>query len=338
MTDKMDDVDFSAVSLEQMNIGIEKYLEKKTGVCKVTLDERNPADRHAVLSWEQRNCCLLPEDLKSFYLTSNGFHFTWSVKLDNQTVPVGKMHINRVEQLLRLDISSDKLTHIQPSLADLDTDSDNDDPISGIEKPTFTGRNRIYELDFCDGYSKVCLVYKEAKAALLGSDDSSPDEFEFSIPDFARVSEPTVEIWFLDRALRWHFLAASFLEYYRLMLMHLGLPQWQYAFTDIGLSAQARQWFNMYAPIRLEVDGEITEMHPEKMPTGTSVVVSTLDVTKVFKSRADRKKQAGGAQNVGQAQQGGKKKPPVSSARSQGSLINRPSQASSLAGSGKGPK
>ncbi|XP_046576680.1 LOW QUALITY PROTEIN: tubulin polyglutamylase complex subunit 2-like [Haliotis rubra] len=313
----MEDVDFSAVSFEQMNIGIEKYLEKKTGVCKITLDERVPADRHAVLTWEQRNCCLLPEDLKSFYLTSNGFHFTWSVKLDNQTLPVGKMHINGVEQLNRLDVSSDKLTHIQPSLADLDTDSDNDDPISGIEKPTFTGRNRLYELDSCDGYSKVCLVYKEAKAG---------------------VSEPTVEIWFLDRALRWHFLASSFLEYYRLMLMHLGLPQWQYAFTDIGLSAQARQWFNMYAPIRLEVDGEITEMHPEKTATDTSVVISTLDVSKVFKSRADRKKQAAGAQNAGQTGQAGKKKPPVSSARSQGSLINRPSQASSLAGSGKGPK
>ncbi|XP_067664466.1 tubulin polyglutamylase complex subunit 2-like isoform X2 [Haliotis asinina] len=313
----MEDVDFSTITLEQMNIGIEKYLEKKTGVCKINLDERVPADRHAVLTWEQRNCCLLPEDLKSFYLTSNGFHFTWSVKLDNQTLTVGKMHINGVEQLNRLDVSSDKLTLIQPSLADLDTDSDNDDPISGIEKPTFTGRNRIYELDSCDGYSKVCLVYKEAKAG---------------------VSEPTVEIWFLDRALRWHFLASSFLEYYRLMLMHLGLPQWQYAFTDIGLSAQARQWFNMYAPIRLEVDGEITEMHPEKTATDTSVVISTLDISKVFKSRADRKKQAAGAQNASQTGQVGKKKPPVSSARSQGSLINRPSQASSLAGSGKGPK
>lgn len=53
----------------------------------------------------------------------------------DQTVPVGKMHINRVEQLLRLDVSSDKLTHIQPSLADLDTDSDNDDPISGQDLP-----------------------------------------------------------------------------------------------------------------------------------------------------------------------------------------------------------
>ena len=32
--------------------------------------------------------------------------------------------------------------------------------------------------------------------------------------------------------------------------MHLGLPQWQYAFTDIGLSPMSKQWFNLYAPVR----------------------------------------------------------------------------------------
>ena len=33
-------------------------------------------------------------------------------------------------------------------------------------------------------------------------------------------------------------MAESFTHYFRLMLMHIGLPQWQYAFTDIGLSPQ----------------------------------------------------------------------------------------------------
>ena len=46
-------------------------------------------------------------------------------------------------------------------------------------------------------------------------------------------------VWFLDRSLQWHFLADTFLEYFRLLIVHLGLPQWQYLFTDIGLSQQA---------------------------------------------------------------------------------------------------
>ena len=48
------------------------------------------------------------------------------------------------------------------------------------------------------------------------------------------------KIWLLDRALRWHFLASTFSQYFRMMLMHLGLPQWQYAYTDIGLTPQAK--------------------------------------------------------------------------------------------------
>jgi hypothetical protein len=41
--------------------------------------------------------------------------------------------------------------------------------------------------------------------------------------------------WFQDRALGWHFLAASFTEYLRLLVCHIGLPLWQYAFTPYGI-------------------------------------------------------------------------------------------------------
>lgn len=57
---------------------------------------------------------------------------------------------------------------------------------------------------------------------------------------FAGIPAQNADVWFLDRSLRWHLLAESFLFYYRMMLVHLGLPQWQYAFTDIGLSYSAK--------------------------------------------------------------------------------------------------
>ena len=34
-------------------------------------------------------------------------------------------------------------------------------------KPHFNERNRIYELDGCEGNGKVCLVYKDLKAGML---------------------------------------------------------------------------------------------------------------------------------------------------------------------------
>lgn len=54
------------------------------------------------------------------------------------------------------------------------------------------------------------------------------------------VVSSCAEIWFLDRALYWHFLTDTFTGYYRLMLIHLGLPQWQYALTKYGISPQAK--------------------------------------------------------------------------------------------------
>jgi tubulin polyglutamylase complex subunit 2 len=52
------------------------------------------------------------------------------------------------------------------------------------------------------------------------------------------ANEP--EVWFLDQSDDWHFLAATFTEYYRMMLLHLGLPFWQYGFTPQGLPREAK--------------------------------------------------------------------------------------------------
>lgn len=57
---------------------------------------------------------------------------------------------------------------------------------------------------------------------------------------FSGVVAQQSEIWFLDRSLCWHFLTATFTSYYRLMITHLGLPEWQYAFTPYGPSPQAK--------------------------------------------------------------------------------------------------
>ncbi|OBS75925.1 hypothetical protein A6R68_17622 [Neotoma lepida] len=108
------------------------------------------------------------------------------------------------------------------------------------EKPHFDCRSVIFELDSCNG---------------LAHD---------------------TEIWFLDRALYWHFLTDTFTAYYRLLITHLGLPQWQYAFTSYGISPQAKQWFSMYKPITYN-----TSLLTEE----TDSFVNKLDPSKVFKSK-----------------------------------------------------
>uniref|UniRef100_A0A2K6U7G2 Tubulin polyglutamylase complex subunit 2 n=1 Tax=Saimiri boliviensis boliviensis TaxID=39432 RepID=A0A2K6U7G2_SAIBB len=207
--------------LEKLTLGITRILESSPGVTEVTIIEKPPAERHMISSWEQKNNCVMPEDVKNFYLMTNGFHMTWSVKLDEHIIPLGSMAINSISKLTQLTQSSMYSLPNAPTLADLEDDTheaSDDQP----EKPHFDSRSVIFELDSCNGNGKVCLVYKSGKPAL---------------------AEDT-EIWFLDRALYWHFLTDTFTAYYRLLITHLGLPQWQYAFTSYGISPQAKITYN----------------------------------------------------------------------------------------------
>ncbi|KAF1466238.1 Tubulin polyglutamylase complex subunit 2, partial [Pygoscelis adeliae] len=229
-------------------------LETSPGVAEVTFVEKEPAERHTIISWEQKNSCILPEDLKNFYLMTDGFQMTWSVKTDDTPMPLGSMVINSVSKLCRLGGSSMYTLPNAPTLADLEDDTDEEGNGDKPEKPHFDSRSLIFELDPCNGNGKVCLVYKHAKP----------------------VVSPDTEIWFLDRALYWHFLTKTFTAYYRLLITHLGLPQWQYAFTSYGVSPQAKQWFNMYKPITIN-----TALLSEEADS----FVNKLDPNKVFKSK-----------------------------------------------------
>ncbi|XP_074059968.1 tubulin polyglutamylase complex subunit 2 isoform X1 [Macrotis lagotis] len=201
--------------LEKLTLGVARILEASPGVTGVSVVEREPADIGMIVAWEQENDCILPDDLKNFYLMTNGFHMMWNVKLDNYPFPLGNVMINSLMKLNQLHQTSVYLLPNSPSLVDLEEDED--------EAP------------------------KDA------------------------------EIWFLDRALYWHFLSDSFTTYYRLLITHLGLPQWQYAFTSYGISPQARQWFNMYKPITFNT---------AILAEDDGIFLNKLDPSKVFKSKS----------------------------------------------------
>ncbi|XP_071498810.1 tubulin polyglutamylase complex subunit 2-like [Diadema antillarum] len=273
---------FSRQLLDRMTTGVTKSLEKRPGVCNIELHERPQVMRHHLTSWEQRNACTLPDDLKSFYQMTDGMLLTWSVKLDGETVqPIGRMELNPIKEVTK--IAGDKIARrTNPSLADLDYDSD--DEMAEDAPPRFDHQSRIFELDPCQGCGHVCLVYRNTK-------QGAPAEH--------------AEVWFLDSALRWHFLSTSFSQYFRLMMVHMGLPQWQYAFTDIGLSPLSKQWFNIYGPHRLQVDSDLRELlgwHEKEddssrgKTSGDSVPLQKLDVTKVFKGKSDKKNKTSAGQ------------------------------------------
>ena len=123
--------------------------------------------------------------------------------------------------------------------------------------PRFDYSSRLFELDSCGGFGKVCLAYKDTKSgeimrtfSKINCETSYPNaswivkavSISDSVPYGCITGIPAQnsEIWFLDRGFNWHFISDSFLGYFRLMLTHLGLPHWQYSFTDTGVPPQSQ--------------------------------------------------------------------------------------------------
>jgi tubulin polyglutamylase complex subunit 2 len=85
------------------------------------------------------------------------------------------------------------------------------------------------------------------------------------------------------------------------MLMHLGLPHWQYAFTKIGLGPKAKQWFNLYAPIRLQINEELIFDNIETDNITVDVNTQKIDFGKLFRGKTlDKPKGKTGKQNNSQ--------------------------------------
>eukprot|EP00794_Sanderia_malayensis_P009848 gene9848-10858_t len=248
--------------LERITLGVIKVLEHQVGITDVKMLDRKPAEPDVIFKWEQKNMCKLPAEIKNFYLTTDGLMIHWSVTCQGKVMPLGRMEVNPIASLT--NITSSRSTNIDtgPGLADID-DIDDECDSKGRAKPHFDQRNRIFELDNCAGNGKVCLVYKEVKAGFT-------------------VCQP--EIWFLDRALQWFHLSDNFINYFRMLMIHLGLPCWQYLFTDSGPSPETKRWFNLYAPERL------TERLQENENTDFDIVQNKLDSQRVFKSKSEKKK------------------------------------------------
>ncbi|KAG7261658.1 hypothetical protein CRUP_012252 [Coryphaenoides rupestris] len=229
---------------ERLTLGITRILESMPGVADTRFVEREPAEKRSLLSWEQKNTCILPEDLRDFYLTTDGFTLTWSVTIDTAAPST----------LFSLPNA--------PVLADLDYDGDSTESESEDcpAVPHFDSRSRIFELDSCGGNGKVCLVYRNCCQGVVAQQS---------------------HIWFLDRSLYWHYLTATFTAYYRLMLTHLGLPEWQYTFTPYGPSPQAKQWESLYPPLTFH--RELGTVDPAG---GNTHFTNKLDPTKALKGKS----------------------------------------------------
>ncbi|XP_077285467.1 tubulin polyglutamylase complex subunit 2 [Arctopsyche grandis] len=136
---------------------------------------------------------------------------------DEESLPVGKININSLSDLTLLQNSKELLDNLP------------NNQINATDKSSQIGiKSKIFELDEYKGSGKVCLIH----------------------------SENAWSIWLLDIEGGWTWLADTFVYYFRMALVHQGLPGWQAMFSKIGLAPWAEQLVLLMAPHLLMEKGE----------------------------------------------------------------------------------
>ncbi|KAL4715215.1 hypothetical protein ACJJTC_012262 [Scirpophaga incertulas] len=216
--------------------------ESDPRICNVKVEHKAPCDRVAISTWEQRHSAVLPEDLRNFYASTDGFNLTWHYKYSaDEILPVGSIRVNTLNEL-----------YLSPALKDL-LDFALTRPTSG-PRPVLNTKSKVFELDTCRTIGKVCLVFTGGSWS----------------------------VWLATREGSWGWLADSFTHYFRMALVHLGLPGWQAAFAHLPLIPWAEQLFLLLAPHLLEKsEAESTNIIAVPSETGLNHIDPNIFKTSV---------------------------------------------------------
>jgi len=98
------------------------------------------------------------------------------------------------------------------------------------------------------------------------------------------------QVMFISPDGRWHYIAATFGDYFRLAVLNHGIPGWCFAYTEIGLSTQALEWMAYLVPHRLRVTRQ-----PSQEGTTREVDPAELDVEWLLDQSATLKVQQAAA-------------------------------------------
>jgi tubulin polyglutamylase complex subunit 2 len=180
------------------------------------------------LVWESRNAPFkLPDDFKRLYSLFNGFSVSWTCRVNDKDSSVGDIRYLLVFPCNR--------THILPSL----------NKLQDISKIPLDGKFMN-----CTWKGKAIPIPNpnQCAAYILKS---------YQIGDIILLLNSTnniSQIWLVDISYRWHYICQNFSDYVRLLVLHLGIVNWQLVFTPEGLTSETIQWMHIFCKERLCVD------------------------------------------------------------------------------------
>ncbi len=251
---------------DDISLSVINFLENHEGVASVDFVERRGITLAEITAWEQDNAPYsLPNDYKAFLLISNGLLLRWHIRHHDSEFPLGCLHLNKlasVQPIARNDEDSDDEVEEQFLL---DTHNSSNNTITENEINHFDNI-RINKSEHHNHHTPSRKIKRGPRSLIRRTLKRLPREsaafdidntctggtvaFFYSSKD--NFDNP--QVWFQDMSCKWFFIANTFTDYFRLMIMHLGLPCWQYAFTEVGLDPVSQQWFRFLSPERLAID------------------------------------------------------------------------------------
>ncbi|XP_020292794.1 tubulin polyglutamylase complex subunit 2 [Pseudomyrmex gracilis] len=251
---------------ENLTLGVVKILEGSPCVKNVRIERRNGQEPSAIASWEQRHCCALPEDVRNFYASIDGFLLQWSLEIAGEEFSIGRMEINSLSSLKRY------------------IDRDRQTGSSASDLGTHAAENATQNAPDNDVFSDS----RNAKFFEIGQCFPGPDNGKIYLAYRPKQEQDTPSIW-LHRDGSWYHLADSFTVYFRMMLAHLGLPLWQCCVSGLALPTWVEQAYFLVGPHLLPSTVEPAETVSASL--WNNGPVNVLDPA-VFKTRDGKQKNA----------------------------------------------
>ncbi|OAD60190.1 Tubulin polyglutamylase complex subunit 2 [Eufriesea mexicana] len=221
---------------------------------------------------------MLPEDIRNFYASIDGFLLQWDLEIAGEEFPVGRMEIASLSSLKRYsnnhkDYQADSAkpeSCSDPHKLDNEVTSSSSIDLENTIPMHMRGNDhdcKMFEIARCfpeSGMAKVYLVYRMKPEAEL--------------PTIWLHSEDTNQ---------WCHLADNFTVYFRMMLVHLGLPLWQCCLSGLSLPPWIEQVYFLVGPHLLPSAVEPTETISTSMwNNGPTNVIDPA----IFKGREGKQK------------------------------------------------
>ncbi|KAK4473635.1 hypothetical protein MN116_002987 [Schistosoma mekongi] len=196
---------------------LKDIIVNKPGVCSVYLDANEPVLEDEIQRWESFNGLLMPNDLKDFYLTTNGIELGWCNACNEQMSIVGRIKINTLDDFKSIKLNCFDLGEGGKSNDDFDI------LIGNFLGSGFNKWPNAYELEKCVNGSTVIFVFDEDQKG----------------------------VYLLNIDLSIHKICYTFQQYIRLAVVHLGLQDWQLWYTDDAPTPSSLHLCSLYTPERL---------------------------------------------------------------------------------------